>query len=92
MVLSRFTAGRTIKLPRCRVCCVARAQVDFSHKPGSSDAHEAHPVEHHVAVDMAQARLRSEADTRWDMSDEIANFRERMEWKHHFTIGRPARR
>ena len=74
------------------MCCTARAQVDFSRKPGEGEEGEAHPVEHRVAVDMAGERLRPEADTRWDMSDEIADYRERMEWKHHFTIGRPARR
>lgn len=71
-----------------------RAQVDLSHKPGSKDTRGAHPVDHHVAVDMAQERLFADAavDTRFDMEDEIVNYRERVEWKQHFTIGRPARR
>jgi len=68
-------------------------QVDFSRKPGEKDgSKEAHPVEHHVAMDMAQERLRTDLDTEWNVADEIANYRERMEWKTHFTIGRPARR
>lgn len=49
-------------------------------------------MEHHVAVDMARERLRTDLDTEWNVADEIVSYRERMEWKNHFTIGRPARR
>ena len=57
-------------------------QVDFSHKAGAPAASEAHPVQHHVAMDMATEGLQGPDDGHWDVKGEVLDYVERMEWKH----------
>ena len=57
-------------------------QVDFSHKAGAPAASEAHPVQHHVAMDMATESLQGRDGAHWDVRGEVLDYVERMEWKH----------
>ena len=62
-------------------------QVDFSHKAGAPAASEAHPVQHHVAMDMAMEDLQARDGAHWDVRGAVLDYVERMEWKHNLGAG-----
>lgn len=62
-------------------------QVDFSHKVGAPAGAEAHPVQHHVAMDMATEGLQAWDGAHWNVRGEVLDYVERMEWKHNLGSG-----
>ena len=65
--------------------------MDFSHKAREPTASEAHPVQFHVATDLAQEGMAADDSAHWDVKSEVFNYVERMEWKHELGA-MPARR